>query len=69
MEGKNQIKRFSRIGFRANDRERSALEILATLEGRNLSETVRECVRESVARRGIALFSQPVETTAEPLVN
>lgn len=41
------------IKFRLSENERQALQIMATSEGRNLSEMMRECVRREAERQGI----------------
>ena len=51
------MKRDTVLGFRVSPREFEMVSALASIEGRNLSETVRECIRECASRRG--LFEMP----------
>lgn len=43
--------RLNSITFRANSQERVALEIMATQEGRNISDMVRQAIREAAQAR------------------
>jgi len=41
------------IAFRATEKERQTLEVLAARENRSLSEMLRECLREAAIKRGL----------------
>jgi len=51
------------VGFRCSEREAAALETLATIEGRTVSETLREAVREVIERRGLMVFGNEREVS------
>jgi hypothetical protein len=49
------------VGFRCSKREVEVLETLASIWGRTLSETLREAVRETTERHGLAGFGPEKE--------
>lgn len=48
-----EVQRSVTISFRVSHLERAAFEKLAALEGRTLSETVRESLRQNAIRAGV----------------
>jgi hypothetical protein len=48
-----RIKRKEKVGLRINEFEREAIEKLAELEQRTLSEMMRELLREGMKERGL----------------
>lgn len=58
-------KRNTPINVRMTSRERNALNLIASIEGRNPSEMVRELVRESAQKRGVWLTT----TNADPEIS
>lgn len=56
------------IHFRATNGERRVLEIMADQEGRNLSEMLRELVREGAKSRGLYAVGL-IDSLAETRMN
>jgi hypothetical protein len=48
-----ETKRKTSFIFRLSLKEKEALKVMAVLEGRSLSEMLRECIREAAKNRGL----------------
>jgi len=53
------IPRRKMVTFVVNDHEYGLLVMLAKTENRNLSETLREIVRDAAQRRGLEMLAEP----------